>query len=372
MKNFLKSGLVVVLSNAFLLLGCNSEPQAKTPSPQTVQVESVVIQRAELPTYYESVGTVKAVQNAQVSAQTIGNVLRVNVREGDRVSAGQVLAVIDDSQTKAGLERAAAGQSSAAQAAVAAKAEFALAESTLKRYEVLRDRNSVSAHEFEEVQAHYEAAKARRDMASAGIAGADAALVQARTAQSYTQVRAPFAGVVTAKLVEAGNLASPGLPLFSLEDASAFRLEVTVDESNMGAVKLGANTPVLIDALGGAELSARVVQVLPSADPNSRSFLVKLQLPKIDGIRSGLFGRARFSAGVRQGYSVPQAAIIRRGSMEAVYAIGSDQIASLRYLTLGRELSGNYEVLSGLEAGDRIVTNPGSLELNGKRVEVRQ
>lgn len=372
MKSLFKSGMVLSLASSLIFSACSSEPQEKAATPQSVQVESMLIGSTELPSYYESVGTVRASQTAQLAAQTMGNVLRVNVREGDHVASGQVLATIDDSQARAGLERATAGKSSAAQAAIAAQAEFSLAESTLKRYELLRERKSVSAHEFEEVQARYEAAKAQRDMAAAGIAGADAALAQARTAQGFTRILAPFPGVVTGKFVEPGNLASPGSPLFSIEDTSAFRLEVTVDESNIGAVKLGTDTPVLIDAVGDAPITARVVQILPSADPASRSFLVKLQLPRLPAIRSGLFGRVRILSGVRQGYAVPKSAIVRRGSMEAVYSIGSDQIASLRYLTLGRESSGSYEVLSGLQAGDKIVTNPGNLELNGKRVEVRR
>ena len=370
-KKLMGLGITIGLTSTLLVLGCSSEQASKTTAPQAVQVESIVIERGELPSYDEAIGTVRALQTAQVSAQTMGDVVRVNVREGDRVSRGQVLAVIDDSQTRAGLDRSTAMRNSAAQGAIAANADFALAESTLKRYQMLRERKSVSAHEFDEVQSRYEAAKARRDMAQAGVADADAAVAQARTAQGFTQVRAPFAGTVVAKFVEPGSLASPGSPLFTIEDDSNFRLEVSVDEGNMVEVRPGASLPVSIDAIPGTTMAARVVQILPSADAGSRSFLVKLQLPKKSELRSGLFGRARFSHGMRQGYLVPERAIVHRGSMEAVYAVGTDQIASLRYITLGRAISGGYEVLSGIEGGDRIVANPGTMELNGRKVEVR-
>ncbi len=357
---------------AFFTAACSSEKTAAPASPETVRdIQVVTVQRGTLPLTYDAVGTVRPVQSAQIAAQTMGNIIRINVREGDHVSRGQVLAVIDDSQSKAGLDRATAGQNAADQEIAAAEAEYALAESTLKRYQTLFDRKSVSPHEFDEVKTRYEAAKARKAQALAGKSGAEAAVTQARTSLGYTQVRAPFDGVVIAKLAETGNLASPGVPLFVVEDGSKFRLEATVDEQSMGAVKLGQTVPVRVDSLGGKSFDGKVVQIVPAADASSRSFLVKVELPKDPAIRSGLFGRAQFPVGSREGLPVPKPAVIQRGSMQAVYVLGPDQIASLRYITLGDQIADKFEVLSGLETGERVVANPGNRELNGKRVEVR-
>ena len=351
---------------------CHSTKETTKLAPEAVRdVELVTVQRTNLPSYYEAMGTVRPLQSAQLSSQMMGNIVRMTAREGDRVSHGQVLAIIDDAQTRAAVDRALAGQRASTQEIAAANSEFALAESTLKRYQMLQEKKSVSPHEFEEVSARYEAAKARRDMAQAANAGAEAAVVQAKTAQGYTTVRAPFSGVVTAKLAEVGNLAAPGVPIYTVEDSTSFRLEVNVDESNIGSVHLGASIPVSIDAMGSAGLSGKVVQILPAADANSRSFVVKLELPKGVSLRAGLFGRAQFPVGNRDGVSVPRSAIVRRGSMQAVYAVGSDQLASLRYVTLGQTLENRFEVLSGLENGDRVVINPGDRELNGRKVEVR-
>ena len=115
----------------------------------------------------------------------------------------------------------------------AADSDLALAESTLKRYQQLYEKKSVSPQEFDEIKARYQSAEARRDMARAGQAQANAALTQARTTLGYTQIRAPFSGVVTDKKADAGTLASPGMPIFTLEDTRSFRLEVTVDESDI-------------------------------------------------------------------------------------------------------------------------------------------
>lgn len=365
--------LVLSLAAGVLsLTACNSEkPVSKVPAETVRDIQVLTVQHSMLPSYYEAMGTVRPLQSAQVSSQTMGNILRMTAREGDRVSRGQVLAIIDDSQTRAALDRALAGQRASSQDVAAAGSEYALAESTLKRYQILQDKKSVSPHEFEEVSARYQAAKARLAMAQASSAGAEAAVAQARTSQGYTSVRAPFAGIVTAKLAETGNLASPGVPLYTLEDSATFRLEVSVDERNVGVVHLGATVPVVIDAVSGTPLTAKVAQILPAADTGSRSFTVKLELPKNSLIRTGLFGRAQFPTGTRDGFSVPQSAVVRRGSMQAVYTVGTDQIASLRYVTLGQAMEGRFEILSGLDNGDRVVVSPGERELNGKKVEVR-
>jgi RND family efflux transporter MFP subunit len=374
MKNIFRN-LAAVLSLSLLFLAgaaCNREHSATNAAPETVRgIDTLVVQRATVPSYYEAMGTIRPVQSAQVAAQVMGTLVRVNVREGDRVSKGQILASIDDSQTHSSVDRAIAGQNSAQQEIAAADADFSLAESTLRRYQELFNKKSVSPHEFDEVKSRYEAAKARREAVRAGRAGADAAVAQARTSQSFTLVRAPFSGIVTAKLAEPGNLAAPGTPLFVIEDASNFRLETTLDESGLAAVHLGESVPVTMDSLGAAQLTGKVVQILPSANPASRTFLVKIELPKNPAIRSGLFGRARFPAGTREGLSVPQAALVQRGTMQAVYVLGLDQVASLRYVTLGRTDEKSVEVLSGLDSGERIVAVPASHELNGKKIEVR-
>ncbi len=373
MKTLIQRTAFVLGSAAILLaaMACSSEKQAATPAPETVRdLQVVTVQSSTLPSYYEAVGTVRPAQSAQLSAQVIGNIVRLNVREGDRVGQGQVLAIIDDSQTRAAVDRATAGRTASQQEIAAADADFALAESTLKRYQDLFDKKSVSPHEFDEVKTRYEATKARRDMARAGSAGADAALAQARNAQGFTQVRAPFAGVVTAKLADTGMLAAPGTPIFTVEDSSTFRLEATVDERGIAAVHLGESVPVIIDA-PGKSLTGKVVQILPAADASSRSFIVKVELPKDAAVRSGLFGRARFPLGTRQALAIPQTAIVKRGTMQGVYVLGADQVASLRYVSLGSPADANVEVLSGIDSGERIVSAPGQRELNGKKIEVR-
>lgn len=361
---------VLVLAALLALAGCSGERKVAEAAPEVVRgVPVQTVQTVSVPDGSDAVGTVRAAQTAQLSAQIVAGVLQVNVSEGAKVRRGDILVALDAAQQRAGLEGANAGIAAARQEIAAADAESALAASTLKRYESLYEKRSVSPHEMDEVQARAKSAAARRDMAHAQLAQAEAAVAQARSAEGYTRIRAPFDGVVTAKLVDPGTMAAPGVPLLVVEDTRRFRLEVTVDESKIADVRPGESVPVSLDALGDAELQAKVVQIVPAADPGSRSFLVKLDLPSDPRLRSGLFGRAVFAHGTRQAVVLPKSSIISRGQLQAVYVVGGNKIADLRYVTLGRTAGQTVEVLSGLQPGERVVAAPGDRDLAGRRIE---
>ena len=361
---------MVIVPLLLALAGCSSERKVVEAAPEVVR--GVPVQAAPsvaVPDGNDAVGTVRAQQTAQLSAQIVASVLKVNVSEGARVHAGETLAVLDSAQQRAGLEGANASIRAAQQEIAAADSEAALAASTLKRYESLAEKRSVSPHEMDEVQARAKSSAARRDMAHAQLAQAEAGLAQARSMEGYTRIRAPFDGVVTAKLADPGTMAAPGVPLLVVEDTRKFRLEVTVDESKIAEVKLGESVPVSLDALGDGTMKGKVVQIVPAADPGSRSFLVKLELPADTRVRSGLFGRAVFAHGTRQAVVLPKSSVVQRGQLQGIYVVGSDKIADLRYVTLGRAAGDKVEVLSGLQPGERVVTAPGDRELAGKKVE---
>ncbi len=351
------------------LLGCSSAPKTAEAAPETVTGAVLIIaERATVPDWLEAMGTVRAAQSTQVAAQTMGNIVAINVREGDRVQRGQVLALIDDAQPRAGVDRAQAALMAADKDAIAAESDFTLADATLKRFQSLFDKKSVSPQEFDEVKARYQAAEARRELAHAGQQQARAALSQARTQLDYTRVRAPFDGVVTEKRVDTGAMAAPGMPLLTIEDTRRYRLEATVDESEIRFVKPGVSVPVVLDAFAGRQLTGKVTQIVPAADPASRSFLVKIDLAATPDLRSGLFGRARFERGRREALLVPRTAVVSRGQLQGVYVLGTDKVATLRYVTLGRPDAERIEVLSGLQNGEQLVANPGERELGGKLI----
>jgi RND family efflux transporter MFP subunit len=352
------------------LSNCSTEQQAAVPSTETVRNVSVVaVKQDNIPDVLEAVGTVRALQTSDLASQMMGNIVEMRVHEGDRVYRGQVLAVIDDSQPRATVDRATAAELSAQQQLVAADSDLALAESTLKRCQYLYEQKVVSQQEFDEVTARQQAAFAHRDIAQAGQAQARAALQQAMTSLEYTRIRAPFNGVVTHKKADSGTLASPGMPIFTIEDTHRYRLEVAVNESELQYVRTGGQVSTAIEALGNAELRAKVAEIVPAADPASRAFLVKIELPPDTRLRSGLFGTAQSSRGEQQVVLIPRSALVERGQLEGVFVLDQNKVASLRYVTLGKSSGPEIEVLSGLQGGEWFVANPGERDLNNKRIE---
>ncbi len=354
------------------MVGCSSDNRVPAVAPETVSgVAVIVAQGTTVPDSLEAVGTVRAAQSTQIASQTMGNIIEIRAQEGDRVQGGQILAVIDDSQARAAVEQSAAAVTAAQKEISSAESELALAQSTLKRYQQLFDKKSISPQEFDEIKTRSQAAESRRDLARANEAQAAAALTQARTSLANTQIRAPFSGVVTEKKADAGTFASPGMPLFTLEDTRSYRLEAMVDESDIRLVHVGEAVPVLLDSVQSAEFRGRVAQIVPAADPASRSFVVKIELPADARLRSGLFGRARFPRGARSALLIPRTTIVERGQLRGVFVIDANQIAQLHYVTLGKTFGEQVEVLSGLQQGEKLVAAPGDRDLGGKQIAPR-
>jgi RND family efflux transporter MFP subunit len=371
-----KNLMIAVCATSLALLGaisgCSKEQPARAAAPETFSgVAVAVAQEKQIPDWLEAVGTVEAAQTSQVGSQMMGTIVQINAREGDRVRAGQVLALIDDAQPRAAVEQATAALNAAKNETIAANSQFVLAQATLTRYQQLYNEKSVSPQEFDQIKAQYQSAEARRDMAKAGEAQAGAALTQAITSLSYTRIRAPFDGVITEKKADAGTLAAPGMPIFTIEDTRRYRLQAAVDESNIALVHPGQRVPVALDALGTATLNGRVAQILPAADAASRSFVVKIELPPDPRVRSGLFGRAHFTRGQQAALLIPQTAAVERGQLRGVYVLDSNSVAELRYVTLGSTSGAEIEVLSGLQPGEKLIAAPAAREFSGKRILVQ-
>ncbi len=367
-----KKAIVLALLFTSVFLGSCSRDRVVASTPEIVRnLPVITAQLSNLPDLLEAVGTVHAAQTSLLASQVMGTIVEVRVREGDRVQSGQVVAAIDDAQPKAALARAVAAEAAAQHEVTVTDSDLTLAESTLKRHQILYTQGIVSSQEFDEIRAREQSALARRDLARAGLEQAKAEVRQTQTTLNYTRIRAPFDAVVTDKKADPGTLALPGTPIFIVEDVHRYRLETTVNESDLRYVRIGEQVPVLIDALDNAELKAKVVQIVPAADSASRSFLVKVELPVDTRLRSGLLGRAQFSRRERQSLMIPRSALVDRGQLQGVFVLDQNQAASLRYVTLGKVAGRNVEVLTGLQIGEKLVARPGELDLNGKRVEVQ-
>jgi RND family efflux transporter MFP subunit len=363
-----------LLSSLAALTSCSGNRGVVAAAPETVRDVAVIkVQEQPTPDTFTAVGTVRASRSAQLAAQVMGSITAVNAREGDAVKQGQVLVSIDDAQARAGVDQAQAGLAAAGHELAGAEAELALAQATFNRLQTLYDKKSLSMQEHDEIKARLQSATAHRETARSNRAQSAAALEQARTAIGHARLRAPFDGMVTERRVDPGALATPGMPLLTVEARDLYRLEATVDERDLKYVRLGAGVPVTLDsdAGDGQPLNGRVAQIVPAADAASRSFLIKIDLPRNNNLRSGSFGRAVFNRGPRQAVLIPQAAVIERGQLQSIYVLSDQNVATLRYVTLGSENEKQREVLSGLSPGETIVAAPAGRELAGKRIEVR-
>src|SRR6266545_4842425 len=211
------------------------------------------------------------------------------------------------------------------------------------------------------------AAKKRQALAQIDQAKADVA--NAQVFVSYARINSPISGVVVAKHTEVGSTATPGTPLLTIEDGSRYRLEVAVEESRLGKIRIGQRARLRIDALGADDMEGGVSEITPAADPMSRSYTVKIDLPARQLLRSGLYGVARFASGQRQAILIPRKSVTYRGQLAGVFVVDDAGVARLRLIQTGKTYGENVEALSGLNGGERVVVNGVADVKDGVRIQ---
>ncbi len=352
-----------------LLAACTEAPRPETEAPTQAPaaVTTVDVAKENWPSVYEATGTVRARTAAVISSKWMGYVREVQVQTGDRVRAGQLLVSLDARDLDTGSRRAAAARDEvrdaipeADSAVAAARANLDLDQATFRRMQELFEKKSISDHEFDEVSAKVKASQAAYDMARARRRQLDAKLAQAgeevqaaEISRGYAQISAPFSGVVTVRSVDPGTLATPGAPLLTIEREGTYRLEASVEESKAGAIRTGQAVTVTLDGIPQT-IESRVCEIVPAVDATSRSYIVKIDLPAIANLRSGLFGRAAFPIGSRSVTAIPAAAVTERGQLQSVMVADSG-IARTRLITTGDKARDRVEVLSGLNPGEKII-----------------
>ncbi|MGH8010040.1 MAG: efflux RND transporter periplasmic adaptor subunit, partial [Candidatus Binatia bacterium] len=387
----------LLLVSLLLAAACSgpSEPLTAEAKPaHTVRAQISTVRPQVIDETLEAVGTVQSLKRSLLSSKLVATIVAVHAAEGERVRAGQVVVDLDDRDVKAQLTSAEASlrdaqnalevvkqESLAADKTVeAAKAQHEFASATLTRYQTLLQRHSVAPQEYEEVgarakmaaaevaraQAGKAALAAKQRQAVAGIERVRAELASAQVSRSYTKLTAPFDGIVVAKSVEVGNMASPGVPLLTIEE-ERYRLEVAVQESEVRRLRVGQPATVHIEVLEHA-FPSTVSDVVPTADPLSRTFIAKLTLPAEMGLRSGLYGKAQFVVGTREAIVIPRSAVRERGQLQGVFVLDQDHIASWRLIKTGKSAADQIEVLAGLAAGERLVVDGSAQISDGSRV----
>ena len=248
----------------------------------------------------ELAGSVRAATVSQVSARIMAQALTVPVAEGDAVSKGQLLAELDDRELQAKARQAESGLRQAEAGLKQAQAQRDLAAATHARFQALLEGRAVSRQEYEQVAAQEAVAQAAVAQAESAVAQATSAVEEASTWLGFAELRAPVAGRVVARRIDPGSMATPGAPLFTIEQEGRLRVEVPVDGALSGAVARGTPLAVRVDA-AGFDGEVPVTEVVAAADPVSRTFLVKADLPAGPGLRSGQFARVTRRGGRARG-----------------------------------------------------------------------
>jgi RND family efflux transporter MFP subunit len=322
--------------------GCGRKPGSQTAGSLPVAVLQAQTAESKSRVATEDVvGTVRARLHSVIEAKVSGKIEQMLVVPGQEVAAGELLVQLDAREVQAQLDRATAVRQQA--------------ESDLKRATDLFQQKILSQSEFDAAQSKFRVA--------------DAAATEAKTLLAYTKVTAPFAGVITRKYADVGDLAAPGKPLLEMEDARNLRLEADVPEAVISRLALGDKLGVRVSGVSN-ELAGAVGEIAPSADPNSRTFLVKLDLPAGPGLRAGQFGRVAVPVGETSALRVPASAVVQRGQMELVF-VAVNGHAQLRIVKTGKRISDEVELVSGVDAGEQVVIQGASSLLDGQPVEIK-
>lgn len=335
---------LLLLAGAALAAGCHRESPSGAQPGADLPAAEVTAQAARPGTYRsteEVVGTVRARTRAVIEAKVSGRLTVLRAAPGQRVGAGEPLAELDAQEIQARVEQA--------------RAVWQQADRELARFRTLLSQEAVTPSEFEAVESRHRVARAT--------------LTEAETQLGYTRVTAPFAGVVTRKLADTGDLVGPGRPILELEDPAVLRFEADVPASLVGRVKIGDRLAVTVVSVAGP-VEGTVSEIEPSADPASRTFRIRLDLPSGIGAQGGLFGRVGIPAGESPVLAVPSGAVLTRGQLEFAYVVTNER-AWLRLIRTGKRLGSEVEVLAGLEPGERVATSGASGLRDGQPVRVR-
>lgn len=335
--NFFLLGAALALS----LGACSKKPHAAVHEndlpPVAIHVQTVE-PRPHIATE-EVTGSVKAKLRSVIEAKSTGRIEQWLVVPGQRVKQGEVLVKLDAREIQAKLDQA--------------RAVHDQSEKNLARYTALLANKVTTQAEFDNAQSANRVAKA--------------ALAEAESNLGYMTIVAPFDGVITRKSADVGDLATPGKMLLEIEDPAALRFEADVPEAIIGPIESGAKMSV---RTGNVEITGTVSEIAPVADAQSRTFLVKLDLPQTPGLRTGQFGRVAVPVSETSVLRIPASALIQRGQMEIVFVVQNGR-AQLRLVKTGKRFGNELELVSGIEAKEQVAVENVAQLADGQRVEVQ-
>ncbi len=386
-------GLVLILVLLMMWLAgsfvSKVEPAPPAPKPPPPKVATRKVELRTLPLIIDQVGTVRAQTLAEVSSQIMAQVKEIYVRAGDKVLGGEdgkgsgtVMARLDDRDIQARLRQAESQAQAMSRALEAARAKLKTARSQVEAAQANRDKAVADDDRYQELYRNHAATglqrdqyRAQRTVSEAQLSAAqsavqsvqgdveriqaqkkeaEAAVAQAQVMLSYTEIRAPFNGVVIQKKLDVGDMAIPGQPLFVVETASKPQLFAYIPETFVPRLKVGQRMNVQIDSLHKTFLG-EIAEIEPKADPSTRTVLVKVNLSPHPDLVSGLYGKLLVPYGTYRVLVIPEKALREIGQLSLVDVLNREGYPERRFVTTGEHHDGMVEILSGLEEDEEVV-----------------
>lgn len=345
------------------LTSCNGEKKEPITELPAIAVKVSGASENDNSPFVSASGKIEAENSADLSTRMMGYVTKVNVIVGQKVAAGQTLVSINNTDL---LAKKAQVDASILQAT----AGYNNAKKDYDRFMNLFKQQSASQKELDDMTARYE-------MAKAGLEGAKQMRNEVVAQFKYSNITAPFSGVVTNTFIKEGDMANPGMPLVSIEGASKLQVTTMVSESDITAIKKGMPVTVLVKS-SNDQLTGKVSEVSISAKNTGGQYLVKINLDKADAsVLSGMFVNVQFPIEKQQNTSksdvmlIPETALIKQGQLTGLYVIGNDRIAILRWLRIGKTFGNQVEVLSGLAANEQYIVSAEGKLFNGAKVSIQ-
>lgn len=337
--------LAAIGAATFLLLaGCERDAAEKTKAVQPLAPAAVSVMKVTKEiagNQVEVVGTVQAVDQAEISAKISGNIIAFPVDLGTRVKQGELLAELSAGVISAQVQQA--------------KAQLEQARRNLAREESLLKKNAATP----------ETVKSLGDNTRI----AEAAYRETMTMLDYTRITAPFAGIVTRKLANVGDLATPGKPLLHIEEETKLQVLTDIPEAMILRITKGDRLRIFIPSVA-LSIEGTVAEVSPTADPSSRTAPIKLRLPANPKLRSGQFARVTLAMSQAKTLMIPAAAVVPMGQMERVFVVDGDK-AELRLVRTGDRSENHLEILSGLTEGETVIIAGNDKLVDGQPVTIK-
>lgn len=354
---------IIIAGFSLLLSSCSNAPEKEGQTTTAIPVK-VTLATPSINTQQgiNASGQVKATETANISTRVMGYITKINVKVGDQVKKGQLLATIsnDDIMAKKAQTEAMLNL---------AQAALANAERDFQRYTALHKQHSASDKELENITLQYNSAKAQLETSRQMRNEVSAML-------AYTNLTAPFSGVVTQKLADAGSIASPGMTLLVLEQSSGFHVSATVTESDIDKIIEGTTVMVLVKSTG-KKLNGKITEISQSSQFTGGQYQIKVAIsdPKLNGLYAGMYVNIFIpvkkvdTTGNQTGSPlIPVTSLVNRDQLTGIYTVSNDQIALLRWVRLGKTVGDEVEVLSGLSMNEKFITSSEGKLFNGAKV----